>query len=496
MKKLIRIIAISITVLFLAGFVVYRAWFYNPYEDELRLDPQSVFGEDSYSHDLLIRNTTLIDVAESRVVPNTHIHVKHDTIAGIYQSELPDSLDDIETYDVEGKYVMPGLIDVHTHLAMHPQLLAGITKDRDSVVTRVALEQFVRYGVTTILTLGGGGANDEEVAELKRLEQSNAIVSPLHFSAGDLFTAPGSHPITTIMRLKADADPAKLHQAGVIAIKDGQDASEAIAKKKQLGLDGVKIILESGPPPWYPNPRLSVETARRIVDQANEHGLPVFIHANAYKELSDAVSLGSIRGIMHGLMDSLIEDDQLLKRMKDNEIWYVPTLSILHGFQSLEEPEQLKDEFLQAGVSKRTLKYLDNPLFRFGFGRSLGKLDLAKGLKINMQNLAHFYTEGIRIALGTDACTPFTFPGYGAHKEMELMTEAGLPNEEVLRIATINGAEFLGIKDKVGTLEPGKLANMLILERNPLTDIRNTRSLKQVILKGQIIDLTRTDAHE
>ena len=490
MKKIIKIIAISLAILVLVSLATYRIWFYNPYKDELRLDPRSVFSEESLPQDILIRNAALIDVVEGRVVPTTHIHIRGDSIAGIYRDELPDTLEYNTEYDAQGKYVMPGLIDVHTHLAMHPQLLAGIIKDRDSLVTRVALEQFVRYGVTTILTLGGGGANDEEMAELKRLEQRNSIVSPLLFSAGDCITAPGSHPITTIMRLSESTTRERLHRAGVSVIAEGEDPESMIMQKKRLGLDGVKVILESGPPPWYPKPRLSVETAGRIVDRANKQGLPVYVHANAYNEFSDAVSLGTIRGIMHGVIDSLVDDHQLFKRMKDNDIWYVPTLSVLYGFQSLRNQDRLEDEYLQAGVSPRALKSLANPIFKFGFGQALNKIDLSLGLDISKKNLARINAEGIRVAMGTDACTPFNFPGYGAHIEMELMTQAGLSNEEVLRIATVNGAEFLGVNDLVGTLEPGKLANMLILEENPLDDIRHTRSIEKVVLKGRMIDLT------
>jgi len=77
------------------------------------------------------------------------------------------------------------------------------------------------------------------------------------------------------------------------------------------------------------------------------------------------------------------------------------------------------------------------------------------------------------------------FPGYGAHVEMELMARAGLSNADVLRIATVNGASLLGIDDEVGAVAPGKITNLLVLERNPLADIGNTRSIERVILKGR-----------
>ena len=92
------------------------------------------------------------------------------------------------------------------------------------------------------------------------------------------------------------------------------------------------------------------------------------------------------------------------------------------------------------------------------------------------------------MAMGTDASTPFNFPGYNAHVEMALMTRAGLSNADVLRIATINGARFLGIEEKAGTIRLGKIANLIVLDENPLLDIRNTRAIDRVVLKGRLID--------
>ena len=487
MKKLLRIALVVIIGLFVLGFAAYRLWFYNPYHDALRLNPESIFSEGVSSDGLLIRNATLIDVVAGKAIPNTNLLIQGDSIAEvIYGNELevPAS---VEVYEAQNKFIMPGLIDVHVHLAMHWHLISGDFSSRDSLVSKAALEQFVRYGVTTVLTLGGGGANNEQVAELKRLERSNAIVAPLLFATGNLITAPGSHPITTIMRLSADTDSARLHQAGVTVVAEDDDPSFIIANKKQLGLDGVKIIIESGPPPFYPNPRMSVKTAGKIIEHAAKYDLPVYAHTESYAEFADAVHLG-VHGVMHSVLDTLIDDVNLIERMKQKGIYYVPTLSIFYGFQYLEKPERLEDNFLQAGISKRVLRGLEHPLFRFGFGRTLSRYDISEWLETSMLNLVRLHDAGVKVALGTDASTPFNFPGYGVHVEMELMARAGLSNADVLRIATINGAGFLGIEDKLGTLDAGKIANLLVLDKNPLTDIRNTRSIDRVILKGHIID--------
>lgn len=486
MKKY-HLIILVITGLFIAGFAAYRVWFHNPYEDVLHLDPQTVFSEGNHSNSLFIRNATLIDVESGEAVPNTHIIIRGDTIAEVLVDGDPAVPEEMEVYDARDQFIMPGLIDVHVHLAMYLHLASGDFSPEDSLATKAALEQFVRYGVTTVLSLGGGGSNDEQLAELKNLEQSNSIVAPQLFGTGNLITVPGSHPITTIMRLPEETGSERLHQAGVTAVDEDDDLEAIIQRKKQLGLDGVKIILEEGPEPFYPNPRMSVETAGKIIEQANKYNLPVFAHAEFFKEYRDAVSLG-VHGIMHSVSDTLIYDFNLIEQMKQQDIWYVPTLSIFHGFQFLDYPERLEDDFLNAGVSKRAIRSLEHPLFRLGFGSIIGKYDVSKWLETGIENLALLHSEGVNIAMGTDASTPFNFLGFGAHVEMELMSRAGLSNAEVLRIATINGAKFLQVQEKVGTVAPGKIANLLILDKNPLTDIRNTRSIERVVLKGRPIN--------
>ena len=487
MKKRFRIAALLLAVLAALIFVVHRVWFYNPHAFSLRLDPESAFQDAVSSNALLIRNATLVDVVEGTTVRNAHVHIRGDTIAEVVLGEAPEIDANVKVYDAGNKYVMPGLIDVHVHLMMHPQPMHGKLGPKDALASELALEQFVRYGVTTVLVLGGVGANDEQAAELKRRERANEIIAPLIYATGDLITAPGSHPITTIMRLPADTDPVYLHHAGVTVIGPNNDPSSIIAKKKRLGLDGVKLMIEAGPPPWYPNPRMSRETASRIAKAAHRHDLPVYAHALSYSDFSDAIDVG-VDGTMHSVTDTLIDDDALIERMKKDGIFYVPTFSQFYGFQSLDKPERMRDSYLQAGISQRTLRGLQHPLFRFFLGRTFRNQNVSGWLDTAMRNLRRLHREGVRIVLGTDSGTPFNFQGYSAHVEMELMALAGLDNVDVIRAATVNGAAFLQMTDKLGTIERGKVANLLVLAKNPLADIRHTRTIEEVILKGRIIN--------
>lgn len=491
MKRITKILLAVVLLLVVLVEVAYYLWFRNPYPDLLQLRAAEVFR--SADSPLAIRNATLIDVETGQTRVDTGILIVGGKITAVTANDSLMIPPGAREFNAEGRFIMPGLVDAHVHLMMHPHLLSGEFEPRDSLTTRVALEQFVRYGVTTVLAFGGGGSNDEQAAELKRMARSKEIVSPLLLATGDILTAPGSHPITTIMRMDPDVDAARLHKAGLVAVKEDANIRPAIRHKRELGLDGVKIIVESGPPPWYPKPRMSAQTVAEIVRLASLEGLPTYAHATSFDELADVVS-ADVRGVMHSIEDTLLSRTRIADEMRRKDIYLVPTLSVLHAFQTLEHPERLEDPYLIAGVSPRVIRSLENPLLRFGMGHTLGDFDLQRALEVQMQNLVFLYREGVQVAMGTDASNPFVFPGYGAHVEMELMVKAGLSPADVLRISTINGARLLEIDEMVGTVEPGRLANLLILNGNPLQDIRNSRTIEAVILEGALInDLPSAD---
>lgn len=484
MKKILKIIGISLIVLLIVAIVVWFFGIRNPYEETLFYDPEVVFDNHSHPSSWLIQNASLIDVEEGNVKPDMHIHLCGDSIAGVYEGEVPDSLVYDDSYDAQGKYVMPGLIDVHIHLMSRFEDVLSILmlrdfEARDSLAIQVVLEQFVRYGVTTVLSLGGPGANNDQVTVIKQLEKNNRIVSPQLYATGNMLLTAGSDPIYK--------DARRLHEAGVTVVDPYADPAGLLNKKKKLGLDGVKVMIEADAFPVYPNSRLSIETARKIVESADRLGLPVYAHVESFDEFSDAVQVG-VYGIMHSLSDSLVRSTEIIDQMKSRGTWYVPTLSVYHSLQRLLARNQEEDSFLEAGVSRRTLKSFQNPIMRLFFKKAMKEFDIDELYETCLENIIEMHRRGIKIALGSDASPIYIFAGYSAHKEMELMSEAGISNADILRIATVNGAKFLQIEDCVGTIERGKLANLLILNENPLERIGHTRSLDKVILKGRLIE--------
>ena len=456
--------------------LAYWTWFRNPYHDKLRLDAATVMTFPADRHGLLIRNVNLVDVDLGIVVPEVTVRVRGETIDQVFIGEIPGAEAGFVEIDARGRYLMPGLFDTHAHLGN------GGIAPLDDLESEVALEQFVLYGVTTILSVGGTGGNDEESFDFKRRERRGEIVAPRIFGTGDMLTVPGSHPVGTIWRMSGDVDQDVAHAGGVTIVEEGQDLGPVLQRKKELGLDGVKIVIESGPEPFYPNPRMSLDLATQIVAEANVEGLPVFAHISSADELGDAVRAGA-RAAMHSVHDVLIDDAEV-QLMKSRSFYYVPTLSIF-GMAG-----DFKSDLHLEYVSTRAVRSLDNPVFRIMIRRMSKKYGGgAAYLERAKSNLARLHAAGVPIALGTDTNNPFVFPGCSAHLEMQLMAQAGLSNADILRIATLGSAELLGVEDEIGKVAPGYLANLIVLERNPLEDLRNTWAIDKVVLKGRVIEL-------
>lgn len=473
--KTLRVGLVALVSMTALALLTYWIWFHNPYHENLRLDAATVMTLPADRHGLLIQNANLVDVDRGIVVPDVTVLIRGETIDQIFIGDTPASDPGLVVIDARGKYLMPGLFEMHAHLGN------GGIGGLDKLESEVALEQFVLYGVTTILSLGGTGGNDEKIAEFKRRERLGEIVAPRIFGTGDMLTVPGSHPVGTLWRMSEDADPEIVHAAGATLVEEGQDLAPLLQRKREAGLDGVKIVIESGPEPFYPKPRMSLELATKIVREANAVGLPVFVHISSADELADAVRAGA-RAVVHGVHDTLINDADI-ELMKSGEVYYIPTLSI-YGMDG-----RFKSDLQLDYVSKRALRSLNNPMFRF----MVGRMDKKYGgggatFETAENNLVRLHAAGVPIALGSDTNMPFVFPGCSTHLEMQLMARAGLSNADVLRIATLGSAELLGVEDEVGDVAPGYLANLIILDKNPLEDLRNTWTIDRVVLKGRVIE--------
>jgi len=325
-------------------------------------------------------------------------------------------------------------------------------QDVDLITNERIFRQFLYYGVTTVFNLGADGGSTNEIAELHKRQREGFAFAPRIYGTGNMLTVPGGHPIATTVAASlppgTDLETINWESRGYTILRNKGQVSKVIASNAAQGMDGVKIVIESGPPPWgNDHPRMSLELIKCIIDEA---------------EMQDAVKAG-VRAIAHGVMDKPILAESLIQTMKEKDIYYIPTLALYCG------------------------ESLNNPLFL-----KAHKQRTAAWVRPRMENIirgiGEAHRSGVKIALGTDAGFLFNFPGYSSHLEMELLAKAGLSPMEILVAATRRGAEMLAADDLFGTIEVGKRADLIILNANPLADIRNTRTIEGVIRDGRLLD--------
>lgn len=375
--------------------------------------------------------------------------------------------------DGAGLFVMAGLIDVHAHVGE-----GGIAPADDATRAR-ALRQFLRYGVTTVFVPGATGAGDADFAALRARCAATAATCPGLHGSGSLITAPGSHPVSTIFGMPAET-PAEITEArGVTVLRPGVDIEALVAAKQAAGAEAIKIVIEDGPPPWFPKPRLTDAQIREIVAAAHARSLPVFAHISTSEHVRIALDAG-VDGIMHGPTDRM--SDELVRRMAEQRMTFVATFALYDGLLTWARGERESDPYALAGVEPSAIESLTAPPFLAAAAE--GEAGAQAYLANASDNLRRAAAAGVPIALGTDVNNPFVFPGYSAHEELSWMVRAGLTPAEALRAGAVGGAAFLRRQEQIGRVAPGYEADLVLLARNPLTRIENSRSIVAVFADG------------
>jgi imidazolonepropionase-like amidohydrolase len=425
---------------------------------------------------LLIERVSVVDTENGSVSAPRDILIRSGRIAAVAPASTLSVPRDTRRLDGSGRFAMPGLIDVHAHVGE-----GGIAPQDDATRER-ALRQFLRYGVTSIFVPGATGAGDADFPALKERCRSRAIPCPGLYGSGSILTAPGSHPVSTIFNMPTDVAAEVTEARGVTVLRQSTDIGTLVAAKRAAGFDGVKIIVEDGPPPWYPKPRLQDEQIRAIVKAAHARSLPVFAHISTSRMAAVAVDAG-VDGIMHAPIDPL--PPELIRSMAERRTWYVPTFALYDGILTWARGQREADPYALKGVERSAIESLTAPPFLAAAHEDeAGALAYLANASDNLRRAS---AAGVPIALGTDVNNPFVYPGYSAHEELTLMVRAGLTPAQALRAATRGGAAFLRASDRVGRIAPGFEADLLLLSRNPLDRVENSRSIVAVIADGQVV---------
>lgn len=395
----------------------------------------------------------LIDGSSKNVLSEKTIKIEGNTITEVANGfiEAPDT---VTLIDLSEQYVMPGFIDMHVHIegqSSRNRYSEQFSMNKEDVALRATMycEKTLNAGFTTVRDLGGTGVN----VSLKKAINAGYVRGPRIYTAEKSLATTGGHadPSNGVRDdLKGDPGP----KEGVI--NSVEEAKKAVRQRYKNGADCIKITATGGVLSVAKDgmgPQFTIEEVKAVVDAANDYGFVTAAHAHGKEGMKRAV-LGGIHTIEHGTF----MDDEVIELMKKHGTYYVPTISA--------------GRFVYD-------KAMTDPFF---FPAIIRPKAIAIGPQIQ-ETFANAYKGGVKIAFGTD--TGVSPHGDNA-KEFEYMVEAGMPAIEAILSATQTASEALRIDDKLGSIKPGKLADIIAVSKSPIDDITQLQHVQFVMKDGKI----------
>ncbi len=433
---------------------------------------------------LLIRNARIF-IGNGPVIESGGVLIKGGKIAEVYNHNTPDPASvKADVLEAAGKTLLPGLIDVHVHLAAPGGFYESATAIKPDKVIPRALAAYLYSGVTTVKSAGDPL---DELLKVRAAIASGERLGAEVLLCGPMFTTAGGHG-TEYFKSLPEAARKAIEQQTLRLPGTPEEARTQVAQLKKDGVDGIKAILESGQAGMLFN-RLDLQILRAIADESHKQNLPVAIHTGSARDVADALAAGT-NSIEHGSARDRISEG-LFAQMKAHDVAYDPTLAVLDGLQSLLAgwtepldrplvqqvgPAELIRSSKQFLASDRATQMKSN-LRNFGLTLDQGK-----------QNLLGAWQAGVMLVTGSDSGNPMLIHGPAIHRELQLWVEAGIPIPVALQAATYNSARLLRIDNRTGLIRKGLEANLLLVDGNPLKDIKQTESIQRVIFKGERID--------
>ncbi len=365
--------------------------------------------------------------------------------------------------DVTGKFVTPGLIDNHVHVGLVHDLAQDINFYSRELVEQ-QLRLYAAYGVTAVQVLG----TDTDVIFGIRADQRKAPSDMARvYTAGQGLVFKGSYGGVAGLN-KPVANPTEARQA----------VDEQVAK----GVDFIKLWVddEFGDLPS----RMPADISKAIIDQAHKHGLRAIAHI-FYLENAKTLASQGVDGFAHSVRD-LPVDQALLDDMKrHNVVQMAATLSREASFTYTKLPF-LDDPFFNRSITPAALATLKSPERQQKLAAGKHFSQYPGVLETAIANTRREIEAGLRYGVGSDSGPSGRFSGHFLHWELQLMVQAGLSPLQALTAATGTNAKLIGAKD-LGTIEPGKSADLLVLDADPAADIRNTRTIHAVYVAGKSV---------
>ncbi|REL24928.1 hypothetical protein DYD21_15495 [Rhodohalobacter sp. SW132] len=402
---------------------------------------------DDYPDDILLyTNATIWDGTESTAIENAALVTHNGTVLEIIEMNDPDFPEEAETVDLDGRYIVPGLINAHGHVGMADGLQTGSDiHSEENVIDQLKL--YAAYGITTVVSLGD--EPDEAFAVRDRGEFSENGMARL-FLAGS-----------------------------VLNPSSADEAQSDVNQLMEQNPDWTKIRVDDG---LGTREKMQPDVYSAVIEASHGHNTPLAAHIVQLEDAVGVVENGADL-VAHSVRDNPI-DRELTDLMLDSDICITPTLTReVSTYIYRDRPDFFDDSFFLAKADPNVLEELQQPDVQERYTGEAADY-YRDQLPLAQENMMALHNSGVRVAMGTDSGPPARFQGYFEHMEMELMQDAGMTPIEVLTSATRYAAECMQIDENLGTLEPGKAADFLVVENNPLEDIRNLREIYGVYISG------------
>lgn len=411
----------------------------------------------------IISNVSIIDVNKGTTTSPCNVYIEGEKVSRI-EAQSDSELGNAVVIDGTDKFLCPGLFDCHVHVAFN-----GFLNTKNDYVKN--LKQYLVNGVTTIVDFftAGGDFPGSSAETIRDDVNSGKVLGPVFLTSYGCMNAPGGFCDCSV----GDAASSVLTRDDVDREMDRLDAIKP---------DFIKIVYDDV---FGSIPNLTSEILGELIKDAHDRGYRVACHIATNEQAQEAVSQGAdILG--HGIVDEIPEG--FLKEMADKGLIVIPTLASYESWSlpraMLSLPVNSPSESVQEYISHEASIYERN-----------GQLDLYRNAHAQaIKNLKPMYDAGIKVVAGSDAGTWYTFPGEGLKRELEIYQENGITPAQALQMATICAAEAFFLDHELGSVEAGKIANLILLSKNPLESASNLRAIEDVFLKGQRLDLNQLKA--
>ncbi len=414
-------------------------------------------------------------------IENAVVVIENNRIVGLGESgktEIPAGAD---TIPAEGKWIIPGLIDSHIHffqsggIYTRPDIIdlreyvpyaeQELTQIRERLVDTFA--RYLRCGITAVVDMGGPFWNFEV-----RQSAGNTPLAPRVAAAGPLISTYQPEALTT------DDPP-------IIKVNSIEEARALVNRQIEMGTDFIKIwyiVLSGHEPGEY------FDLVKAAIDESHKHDIAVIVHATELETAKAAVRAGADI-LAHGVQDRLV-DEEFIQLLKQNDVIYSTTIIVHEGYM-----EALSKQVRLSGIEHASANpYVVSTLFDLYHLPEDASPEIdeerisrtRERIELNQRNLKMIQDAGVTVAANTDAGNIGTLHGPALFREFELMSEADLSPMEILTAATINNAKLMGRQDMLGTVEQGKLADIVVLNSDPLLNILNASDIHLVIKDGDV----------